>query len=460
MTIWPRIDWRTRRTWPAPPHSVQVAGSVPGGRAGGLAGVAGDRGAHRDRLLGRRTRPRSKSRSTRDLEVGAPGRAGRPAAAAAPAERAAAEEGVEDVAEAAAAAERVAGAAAVHALGPEACRSAAPLLGVGQHLVGVGDLLEPGLGLGVAGVGVGVQLAGQAPVGPLDLVGRGVAADAEQLVVVGGHVVPQPSRQPVAQAAAHDGHGGQRLRVVHAGRAEHADGAGRLALDVVGRDDERALGQRRDARSRCRWPRAGRGRARRASRRHDDELLLEDAEHLAHGLDGVERRGHAGRAADEDVVGLVLGARRQGGDGRGRRARRPRRRRSGADRRQRLAAGGRPIRRAVRRAVGRGRPAPRRSPRRSSSVRFSTTPFDSTTTSERGPGAERRRAAPSGRSRPRAAGPTTTRGVVGEVRRAAGWCRQHLLELAVGPGEERPHLLAGRAARARPVRRRWSTKKR
>ena len=30
LTTWPRIDWRTRRCWPEPPHWVQVTGLVPG----------------------------------------------------------------------------------------------------------------------------------------------------------------------------------------------------------------------------------------------------------------------------------------------------------------------------------------------------------------------------------------------------------------------------------------------
>ena len=82
----------------------------------------------------------------------------------------AAEEGVEDVVDATAAAEaeRIAG----QALGAEPV-VALPLLGVGEHLVGDGDLLEALLGGGIR-VGVGVQLPRQAPVGALDVVGRGV----------------------------------------------------------------------------------------------------------------------------------------------------------------------------------------------------------------------------------------------------------------------------------------------
>ena len=60
---------------------------------------------------------------------------------------------------------------------------ALPRLGVGQHVVGLGDLLEPLLGAGVL-VDVGVVRAGQLPVRALDLVGRRVRGDAEHLVEV------------------------------------------------------------------------------------------------------------------------------------------------------------------------------------------------------------------------------------------------------------------------------------
>jgi hypothetical protein len=53
------------------------------------------------------------------------------------------------------------------------------LLRVGEHLVGLGDLLEALLLLGVH---VGVQLARQPAERPLDLVRGRVASDAEQLV--------------------------------------------------------------------------------------------------------------------------------------------------------------------------------------------------------------------------------------------------------------------------------------
>ena len=107
VTIWPRIDWRTWRTWPAPPHSGQVSARVPGAAPGGLAVVAGDRGADADLFLGAE-HGLLERRGDGGLEVGAGRRARR--APLAEAAAGAAEEGVEDVADAArtAEAERVA----------------------------------------------------------------------------------------------------------------------------------------------------------------------------------------------------------------------------------------------------------------------------------------------------------------------------------------------------------------
>ena len=78
-----------------------------------------------------------------------------------------------------------------------------------------------------------------------------------------------------------------------------------LAVDVVGRDDDRALGQRLEAvlgADGDRQPAVDDV----AEERDHDVLLLEGGEHLAHGLDRVEGGGHARRAADEDVVGLLV----------------------------------------------------------------------------------------------------------------------------------------------------------
>ena len=63
----------------------------------------------------------------------------------------------------------------------------APAVGVGEHLVGLGGLLELVLGLRVLGVRVRVQLAREPPERLLDLrLVRG-PADAEHLVVVARH---------------------------------------------------------------------------------------------------------------------------------------------------------------------------------------------------------------------------------------------------------------------------------
>jgi hypothetical protein len=66
------------------------------------------------------------------------------------------------------------------------------LVGVAEHAVGLGRLLEALLGLLVPGVAVGMILEGELPVGGLDLLIGGGPRDPEDLVVValgggGGH---------------------------------------------------------------------------------------------------------------------------------------------------------------------------------------------------------------------------------------------------------------------------------
>ncbi len=67
-------------------------------------------------------------------------------------------------------------------------------VGVAEHLVGLGDLLETLLGDRVTRVGVGVQLARLLAIRLLDLVGSCGSRDTEQLVVIGHYAVPSPSR--------------------------------------------------------------------------------------------------------------------------------------------------------------------------------------------------------------------------------------------------------------------------
>src|SRR5690606_35490334 len=55
---------------------------------------------------------------------------------------------------------------------------------VGEHLVRLGDLLEPGLGLHVTRVAVGVQLARELPVRLAYVVGGGSLGHAKDLVEV------------------------------------------------------------------------------------------------------------------------------------------------------------------------------------------------------------------------------------------------------------------------------------
>jgi hypothetical protein len=90
-----------------------------------------------------------------------------------------AEEGVHDVAEGEALTEP--GRACPVGVGARVV--GALLVGVGQHVVGLGDLLELLLGLG-AGVDVRVQSPGGLAVGALDVLGARVAGDTEVGVVV------------------------------------------------------------------------------------------------------------------------------------------------------------------------------------------------------------------------------------------------------------------------------------
>ena len=114
------------------------------------------------------------------------------AAAAAPAAGGLAEEVGEDVAEAARVEARLAAAAApdVRERVAQLAVVLLALVGIAEHVVGLGDLLEALLGLRVARVLVGVVLARELAVGLLDVVGRRLALDAEHLVVIlgGGHL--------------------------------------------------------------------------------------------------------------------------------------------------------------------------------------------------------------------------------------------------------------------------------
>src|SRR5690606_35723223 len=148
------------------PHAAAVGtgGRLGAGRGPGrLARLARHRGAHLDGGLGAEDRLFEVDLGDH-LEVGAGGRARAATAPEPPTEGVrTAEEGLEDVAEPTRA-ERIAAARP----GRRALRAeqvvALAALRVAQRLVGDRDLLEPALGLGIVGVGVGVQLARQAAV--------------------------------------------------------------------------------------------------------------------------------------------------------------------------------------------------------------------------------------------------------------------------------------------------------
>src|SRR5665647_154922 len=90
-----------------------------------------------------------------------------------------AEEGIHDVTEG----EALAKAGARATVGVRAGVVGPSLVRVGQHVIGLGNPLELALRL-VVSVDVRVQLAGHPVIRPLDVLGLGVAADAEVLVVV------------------------------------------------------------------------------------------------------------------------------------------------------------------------------------------------------------------------------------------------------------------------------------
>ena len=180
VTIWPSMLWRTRCTCPRPLHSLHVTGLVPspaplplqrdrdgGAEHGLLEGDVGD-----------------------GLEILPPRRAGR-APLAATAEGAAptstgAEERLEQVAEAAASEHVAHVLAARRTTDPLLAVAvvAGPRIGVAEHLIGLGDLLELLLGRGIAGVRIRVQLASALAVRLLQLLRGRITRDAEQLVVV------------------------------------------------------------------------------------------------------------------------------------------------------------------------------------------------------------------------------------------------------------------------------------
>ena len=172
-------------------HLAHLAGAAalraahrrsPRRSAAAVAGLAVHGGAHAHFTLGAEHHV-AQVEVHMGLEVLAGGRSlAARRGAEAPEGRVGAEEGVEDAAQPST--EGIGHASRVGVVGAEAVVPGAPL-GIRQHLVGRAQLLEPGLGAGIAGVGVRVVLARQLAVRPFELLVGGVAGNAESLVVVG-----------------------------------------------------------------------------------------------------------------------------------------------------------------------------------------------------------------------------------------------------------------------------------
>src|SRR6266480_2994725 len=165
-------------------HLAASGAHVAGlGVRAGRGALARAGGAHHGRV--HHQFPGRPERALGEVEIHPDGGVAAPAGTAArpSGPRAGAEERVHDVAE------REPGAEPARTGGPgpgERVRTEVvhlPLLGVGGHLVGLRDLLEPLLGLRVR-VDVRVQLPGEPAVGLLDLVGARVAADSEDPVII------------------------------------------------------------------------------------------------------------------------------------------------------------------------------------------------------------------------------------------------------------------------------------
>ena len=205
LTIWPSMVWRIDRISPLPLHCGHWVVERAGLGARPVARLAPAEDRELDLLLGPVDRL-----GERDPDVVPKVRAGLRPAADAAATRRPAEEGVEDVGEAAEA-------GGVEALGAARARDAglaehvvllAPL-GIGEDLVGLVDLLEPLRG-GRVRVDVGVPLLGELAEGALDRGVVGSPLDAEHLVVVAltdhgrlrvyGTRASRPVRRPCARA--------------------------------------------------------------------------------------------------------------------------------------------------------------------------------------------------------------------------------------------------------------------
>ena len=113
----------------------------------------------------------------------------------------------------------------------------AAAVGIGEHLIGLGRLLELLLGLGIVLVDVRMELARQPPEGLLDLRVAGSPVDTEDLVVVALIASLVDRLEEAGQLARRAAYRDDRRRVVHAEGPDHPDGPEvAVAEPVVGAD--------------------------------------------------------------------------------------------------------------------------------------------------------------------------------------------------------------------------------
>ena len=167
---------RTACTCPAPPHTWQATGAVPGSAPLPMHRVALDHALDLEVLADAEDRFGERQRDAHPevLAVAAAGAGSPPPRRGG--EAPLTEEQVEDVLD-------VAERRALRSAGGAERVVATTLLRIREDLVRARDLLEPVLGA-VGAVHVGVMLTGERPVGLLDVLVAGAAIDAEDLVEI------------------------------------------------------------------------------------------------------------------------------------------------------------------------------------------------------------------------------------------------------------------------------------
>ena len=114
-------------------------------------------------------------------------------------------------------------------------------LRVRQHFVGLGDLPKLGFRLGIVGIRIGMRITGEAAKRLLDVILRGIARDAEEVVVL-VHAVPSDSAaEAISEAVADFLDDADCAPVVHSHRPDDADPAEAMLAGLVRRRDDRKV---------------------------------------------------------------------------------------------------------------------------------------------------------------------------------------------------------------------------